>query len=223
MPGARPKIIYFDLRGRAEPIRLALEDLGEAYDEDRVSAERWSAMKPATPFGVLPILEEGELRLPETLAIYQHIARTRDLYGRSETDRSACDVALSATNEAIGVVWGQFWRPDCEATLGAFMRDEIEPLLGRFQRWFRRDGRTAVHWAGESLTFADYFAFRFLDEIDAFFPQALARHGDLLAFWSAFSQRPGIAAYIASDRRPKAFGVGIDGPKLDMRPHPAAS
>lgn len=42
-------------------------------------------------------------------------------------------------------------------------------------------------------------------------------YGLLFAFHRAFQARPRIAAYIASGRRPAAFGIVIDGVKLDPR------
>jgi len=40
---------------------------------------------------------------------------------------------------------------------------------------------------------------------------------DAFAFHRAFQARPRIAAYIASGRRPSAFGIVIDGMKMDPR------
>ena len=212
-------MIYFDLRGRAEPIRLSFEELGEAYDEDRVSPERWKTMKAETPFAALPILEDGGLRFPQTLAIYQHIARTRDLYGKGENEHVAVDVLVTLIDQVIGVIWGQFWRPDCDATLAEFENGMLRDVLRALERWYLRDSRDAQFWAGNGITFADCFAFRFLDEIDAFFPQSLARFAPLAQFHASFKARPRIAAYIRSGRRPPAFGVALNGPKFDMRSH----
>ena len=222
MSGARPKIIYFDLRGRVEPIRLAFEELGEAYDEDRVSPARWQTMKAETPFGALPIYQEGDLCFPQTLAIYQHIARTRGLYGLGEADHVAVDVVINAIDEAIGVVWTHFWQPDAKAQADAFANGGLETVLSRLERFYLEAGPTPGAWAGDTLTFADILAFRFLDEIDAFFPQALGRHARMADFHARFAARPRIDAYVASGRRPAAFGVGADGPKLDPR-SPAVS
>jgi glutathione S-transferase len=215
---ARPRLIYFDLRSRGEPIRLAFEELGEAYDEDVVTFERWRDMKETTPFAAVPLLEDGELKIPQALAIYQHIARTRDLYGADEKERSACDVAVTAFDQAIALVWEQFWRADCAATLDTFASGTLETQLTRIERWFLRDGAEPRFWAGPRLSFADIFAFRFLDEIDALFPQALRRHRALLDFHRRFLARPRIAAYVHSGRRPRALGVAADGLKLDPRP-----
>ena len=38
---AKPTIIYFDIRARAEPIRLILEELGIEYEDQQVRPEEW--------------------------------------------------------------------------------------------------------------------------------------------------------------------------------------
>ena len=218
MPNARPNIIYFDIRGRAEAIRLMFEELGVAYDEQRLrSSAQWRAMKPQTPFGALPIYEEGDLRFAQTQAIYRHIARTRDLYGRDERERVECDVGAEAVNEAIETLWRFFWEPDYKDKLEAFAGGPLAETLLDLERWFTRSSRAPTYWVGNALTYVDFVAYRYLDEVDALFPASLAARPALLAFHRAFQARPGIAAYLASGRRPAVFGICIDGLKLDPR------
>merc|ERR1712211_211149 len=55
------KLTYFDLRARADPTRLILAQAGVEFEDERLPAPwddmaPWTAMKPTTPFGVLPIL-----------------------------------------------------------------------------------------------------------------------------------------------------------------------
>ncbi|MEQ8955976.1 MAG: glutathione S-transferase N-terminal domain-containing protein, partial [Gammaproteobacteria bacterium] len=83
----QPKITYFDVRGRAEVIRLLLEYTGTAYKERRITLEEWPLEKAAFPLGQLPVYEQGELFINQSHAIYRHLARKYDLYGDSESER----------------------------------------------------------------------------------------------------------------------------------------
>ncbi len=214
----KPRIIYFDIRGRAEAIRLMFEELGVAYDDQRVrSSDEWATLKPHTPFGALPIYEEGELRFAQTQAIYRHIARTHDLYGCDERERLECDVGAEALNDAIDTLWRFFWESDYSEKLETFEGGVLAETLFDLERWFTRNSPQPRHWIGERLTYVDFVAWRYLDEVDALFPAALAARPALLAFHRAFRERPRIAAYLASARRPKAFGICIDGLKWDPR------
>ena len=87
MGDALPCITYFDIRGRAEPVRLVYEDLGEPYEDRRVTDIEWIDLKPRTPFGQLPLFSQGDLHLTQSYAIYRHLARSHVLYGASELDR----------------------------------------------------------------------------------------------------------------------------------------
>ena len=56
----RPTIIYFDIRARAEPIRLILEEMAIAYDDQQITDDQWLDLRPTTPFGWLPCYRDGE-------------------------------------------------------------------------------------------------------------------------------------------------------------------
>lgn len=51
------KLTYFDIRGRAEFIRVMFAAAGQKYEDYRVLSADWPRLKPATPFGQVPILE----------------------------------------------------------------------------------------------------------------------------------------------------------------------
>jgi hypothetical protein len=66
-----PLLTYFDIRGRAEVIRLILEEVAAPYRERRVQEQEWVAVKPSMPFGQMPLYQEGELVIPQSHAIYR--------------------------------------------------------------------------------------------------------------------------------------------------------
>ena len=56
---AKPKITYFDLFARAEPIRMALWKAGVEFEDNRVAGADFMALKTSgeLEFGQLPMLE----------------------------------------------------------------------------------------------------------------------------------------------------------------------
>lgn len=50
-------LTYFAWTGRGEILRWLLAYGGEEYEDIRVQADEWPALKPNTPFGQLPILD----------------------------------------------------------------------------------------------------------------------------------------------------------------------
>ena len=47
MTGKTYKLIYFNLRGRAELARLILAQAGVEYDDHRIEKESWPELKPS--------------------------------------------------------------------------------------------------------------------------------------------------------------------------------
>jgi glutathione S-transferase len=80
-----PQILYFDIRGRAEPIRLLLEDAGVPYVDKQVSLDEWGAIRGTTPFHRMPVYSEDDKEIPESFAIMNYLGRKHGLLGGDET------------------------------------------------------------------------------------------------------------------------------------------
>lgn len=87
------------MRGRAEVIRLILEETNTPYRDVRLSGDEWRKLKTSTEtkdrfaFGQLPALQIGnQMTLVQSLAILQHISRSTGLYGQSVADAARIDM-----------------------------------------------------------------------------------------------------------------------------------
>jgi glutathione S-transferase len=208
---AKPTIIYFDIRARAEPIRLILEELGLEYDDHQVRPEDWPDLKPKTPFGWLPAYREGDLEIWQSHAIYRHLARVHDLYGSAENQRVRCDVVEEALADLNTLIGRAPWTPEFEKTREDFMGNELSPALARLERFLQTNEAGRSFWVGSSLTFVDLVAFAFLDCTRAMFPEAMAGCPVLQEFCNRIATRPRIAVYLRSSRRPQAIQYGPGG------------
>jgi hypothetical protein len=150
----------------------------------------------------------------QSQAILRHVSRVRNLCGDSELERVECEMAEEALVEVRELLWRYQWRPDHQETAGAFVANELSPRLSALTAWYETHGSDG-HWVKGRLTYVDFLAFALLDELRAFFPETLMTFRPLQAFHRQFSEQPRIAAYIASDRRPAAFGYAIHGLKID--------
>ena len=97
----RARLTYFDMRGRAEAIRLLLHATQTEFEDQRiVSSDEWAALKPTLPFGALPIYESQRLRLCQSHAILRHLGR--QLSSADQDEGNAAELAIA--QEAIAAV-----------------------------------------------------------------------------------------------------------------------
>jgi prostaglandin-H2 D-isomerase / glutathione transferase len=97
-------LTYFDIEGVAEPVRLALLLTKTPFEDHRIKFPEWSALKPTTPFGVLPVMtleENGPMR-SQSKALLRYIGTT---YNASPSSYNLYPAdKLLDIEEAIGVV-----------------------------------------------------------------------------------------------------------------------
>ncbi|CAL8087712.1 unnamed protein product [Calicophoron daubneyi] len=91
MASAAYKLIYFNVRARAEPIRLLFHAAGVPFDDKRIDSKEWPKMKPSIPGGRLPVLlvtKEGEKPkfYDESMAIARLFARKFNLLGNTDEE-----------------------------------------------------------------------------------------------------------------------------------------
>jgi glutathione S-transferase len=204
-----PLITYFDVRGRAEIIRLILEETGTPYREKRVQMAHWPTLKPTLPFGQLPTYEEGDLLIVQSHAIYRHLAREHNLYGANERERIRCDIVEETFVDAQANVGGFFWRPDFAEKRDEYERTALPDLLGKLQRLLEQNNDGRGYWVGSNLTYVDFCAWHLLDYVRPFSQKTLDRFENLNAFKQRVEARPRIAAYLKSERRPKTLTVAV--------------
>jgi glutathione S-transferase len=207
--GMERLLTYFNVRGRAEVIRLLLEETATPYRERRVEVHEWPELKPTMPFGQMPIYEEGDLFICQSHAIYRHLARIHNLYGRNEREHVRCDMIEEVFVDAQNVVAGFMWRPDFAEKRAEFERTTLTESLTRLERMFVQNRDGTGYWVGDDLTFVDFLMWHHLDYIRPLSQATLERFVALYAFKKRIEARPRIAAYLKSSRRPATLTVSM--------------
>jgi glutathione S-transferase len=212
-----PILTYFQFRGLGEPTRLLFEDLGLAFEDQRIDlmSDAWPKLAPQLPFRQLPKLEIDGLTLFQSQAILRYLARANAVAGDSEAERLRCDVSVEAARDVQQRLWDFFWMPgsDTSEASQTFAAGRLAAELGKLSGWLG----DAPYFGGERALFADYFVLTVVDEAAAFFPDAVEGAATLAAYRRRMYQRPGLAAYAASGRQSDSFGFdtvrGIRSPR----------
>ncbi|XP_062405768.1 glutathione S-transferase P-like [Sardina pilchardus] len=190
-------LTYFPVRGRAEAIRLMLQDQKKEYKENPISLEAWmeGTVKKSCLFGQLPKFEDGDLTLFQTNAIRRYLARQLGVYGKDDKEAALIDMM----DESIQDIMNNYVRliyMEYDTKKESYLK-ELPSTLARFEKILAcNDGGFLV---GKQISLADYFLFLQLLNHQVLSPTALDDFPKLQAYRDKMSARPNIKAYMNSD------------------------
>lgn len=200
----KPKLTYFNIRGRAEPIRLLLTLSGVEFEDCRVPFERWGQMKSTTPFGSLPIYEEGDLKIGQSLAILRYLAGQHGWLPDRLPDRVRCDEVAEATVDLSAGCSRLFWSPHFAEEREPYIRRQLPARLAYLDAHLRKNGRSDC-WVGSELYYCDFLAWAALNRVEPLAATLLEQFAALTEFKRTFEARPEVVSYLDHPHRPKTF------------------
>ena len=199
------RLIYWRKRGRAEQIRLLLSELGADFEESNVSGAEFRAMKSMGPsvltFGSVPMLEDGDFKLCQAPVIMTYLARKHGIAPDDSRDAAKAEEATLGA-EDLRIAYFKLFGAGAKEKQAAFASgDWCKRWLPAFEGLLQQSGGFTV---GASLTQADVAVWDALDSITTWISAAsLDGFPSVQKFSTEFAERPRIAAYLRSDRRPE--------------------
>nr|CDS28394.1 glutathione S transferase [Hymenolepis microstoma] len=196
------RLIYFNIRGRGELIRLILHAAEKNFVDQRVTSSEWPNLKPKMPFKKLPVLEvttpNGDtVMLTESMAIARLLARTFNLYGNDAAEIYSIERINSLIASLMeGIYSSNLKDPDNYAKIANVEQlheyfDAIEMAL---------KDRKGVFIVGNRVTIGDLQVIVLIDTIDRFLPKF--EHGCVSKLLeikdNVLKQKPGVARYLRS-------------------------
>lgn len=200
-------VLYFDIRGRAEPIRLMLAAAGVAFDDRNVSRDRWMELKATLPLGQVPVFYETvdghETALPHSMAILRHLGRTFGRAGDTDAERLQADLCAESVIDARVPLVPQvspMTRGKDPAGLAKTMNEAVPLQLSRLEKIAAQSHSVRGLLVNDRITWVDCFAYDLLDALTVISPAVLDATPRLKAFVAAFRADPAIAAYLPRQR-----------------------
>lgn len=162
------KLYYFNLRGRAELIRLIFAAAGQEYEDIRFEREQWPEYKPKSPLGQSPFLdvvdENGKtFQLAQSLTIARYLAKKFDLAGKTSEEQAEAemyaDQVLDLLNEMVKI---HFEKDEARKTeiSNKFFGETLLNTLKVLDSKIVKNG--SGHLVPSGLTWADLFLSDFL-------------------------------------------------------------
>nr|XP_022302654.1 glutathione S-transferase 1-like [Crassostrea virginica]XP_022302655.1 glutathione S-transferase 1-like [Crassostrea virginica]XP_022302656.1 glutathione S-transferase 1-like [Crassostrea virginica] len=93
------RLYYFDLRGRAEILRMLFRLAQVEFEDIQVKQSDWGRVKHDTPTGELPYLEVGDKLLTQSLTIARYLAREFGLAGGSSWQTALVDQVVDSCDD----------------------------------------------------------------------------------------------------------------------------
>jgi glutathione S-transferase len=237
----KPYELYYwpSIQGRGEFIRLALEDAGASYVDvartpggmrtmmKMLQSPRQNAPTPLAP----PFLKDGDVVIAQTASILSYLAPRLHLVPTREASRAwALQIQLTMadlvaeTHDVHHPIAASLYYEDQKAPAKKratyFVQERIPKFLGWLERTLEQNG--GKHLLGRSVSYVDLSAFQMVCGLEYAFPNAMKRIRRkiprLMALRDRVSERPRLAAYLASERRVPFDEEGIfrHYPELDL-------
>jgi glutathione S-transferase len=185
--------------GRAEVIRLLFAQAEVPYDDVRIEKEQWPDLKPKTPFGQLPILEEDGKILSQSQAIATYLANKFGLNGADDWEAAKIQELYGLFNDFAIHLTPWFAETDADkkkAILDKLATEKIPPLLDLYQKFLEQNG--GEFFVGKKLTQIDLFnlcVFGLIKHVLAP-PEIFNKYPQLEQFSQRISNLPNIKKWI---------------------------
>lgn len=207
------KLTYFAVRGRVDVARLMMELSGVPYEDEAVPLESW--MRPetkerflcCTPFGQLPVLQDGQLTLCQSQAINRYLARKLKLYGDTLEESARVDEVTETALDVLMDVGTLFWNPRFHE-VRADHRAATGKKLERLEDYFVRTRADAEHWIQPGrYTMADVAMACTIETVMPLHTGLVKEFPELLRATTAFFAADRVREYVRGDRRPRTWTV----------------
>ena len=197
-----PRLIYFDAPvSRGEECRLALHLAGIDFEDVRINASAWPAMKDQTPYGGLPVLElPAKPALAHSNAILVLIGRRHGLHPADDFEAARHEGMMQHV-ETLRAVVSPTLRMD-EAEKKAARDALVAGFLPAWAKAAERNILSGPFFGGDKLQAVDlklYMAVRWFigGKVDHIPATVFADYPRLIAVHDAVRDHPGVTAWYA--------------------------
>jgi glutathione S-transferase len=209
------------IQGRAEFVRLALEDAGADYVEVAREPRGMSAMSRVMespsirrpPFAP-PFLKAGKLVIAQTANILTFLGPRLGLAPKQEAGRlwahqlqlTIADFVAEVHDSHHPIGGGLYYedqKREAKRRAKDFTAERLPKFLGYFEQVLKRNGSRML--IGNAVSYVDLSLFQMIEGLRYAFPRAMTKqvrkHRRVIALHDRVAARPRLAGYLASGRR----------------------
>ncbi|XP_062952866.1 glutathione S-transferase A1-like [Cynocephalus volans] len=211
----KPKLHYFDGRGRMESIRWLLAAAGVEFEEKFIkTAEDLEMLRNdgSLMFQQVPMVEIDGMKLVQTRAILNYIATKYNLNGKDMKERALIEMyaeGVADLNEMIMLL--PFCPPDQKDTKIALTKDKTtNRYFSAFEKVLKSHGQDYL--VGNRLSRADIHLVELLYCVEELDPSLISNFPLLKALKTRISNLPTVKKFLqpGSQRKPPVDEKGLE-------------
>ncbi|XP_026313611.1 uncharacterized protein LOC113225509 [Hyposmocoma kahamanoa] len=197
------KLHYFHVNGLGEPIRYILHYAGEKFEDVRYDPKSWPIknVKDTLPFGQLPLYEEGNRTLNQSLAIARYLASKTNLLPSDPWEQALLDAVVFNIYDFWSKVTVYIKEQDPvkkQAIRKEILDESVEFFLSRFERELKKNNG----YFGRKLTWADFVFVGIIEAANLFLDTEIEKkYPTIQTLVQKIRNLPGVKEYIAT-RKP---------------------
>ncbi|XP_053605232.1 glutathione S-transferase-like [Plodia interpunctella] len=194
------KLYYFEFNGLAESIRYMLHYSGQKFEDIRYERKTWpiTEIKDSLPYGQLPVYEEGDRKLNQSIAIARYIASQTGLLPSDPWEQAVLDAAVFNIKDFQTKARSYVSETDPvkrEQLKTEFFTETLDYYLSRFEK----ELKTSNGYFGGTLSWADFYLMGILETINTYAGVEIEKnYPTIVALFKTIRSLSGVKEYIAS-------------------------
>uniref|UniRef100_A0A8D0BY94 glutathione transferase n=1 Tax=Salvator merianae TaxID=96440 RepID=A0A8D0BY94_SALMN len=204
---AKPKLYYFDGRGKMESIRWLLAAAGVEFEEEFLETrEQYEKLLQdgSLLFQQVPMVEIDGKKMVQTRAILNYIAAKYNLYGKDIKERAVIDMYVEGTTDLLGfLLLYPFLTPeDKKKQVALTIEKATKRYFPVYEKVLKDHGQDFL--VGNQFSWADIHLLEAILAVEEKAPNVLAEFPKLQAFKERISKIPTIKKFLepGSQRKP---------------------
>ncbi|NXI61687.1 GSTA3 transferase, partial [Anseranas semipalmata] len=203
----KPKLYYFDGRGKMESVRWLLAAAGVEFEEEFLETrEQYEKLLQggALLFQQVPMVEMDGMKMVQTRAILSYIAAKYNLYGKDLKERALIDMYVGGTDDLMGFIlmFPFLSAEDKEKQRAFIVQKATSRYFPAYEKVLKDHGQDFL--VGNSFSWADVHLLEAILMVEEKKSDVLSGFPQLQAFKGKISSMPTIKKFLepGSQRKP---------------------
>ncbi|NWH57332.1 GSTA3 transferase, partial [Geococcyx californianus] len=203
----KPRLTYFNGRGRMEPVRWLLAAAGVEFEEKFLeSRQQYEKLikNGDLMFQQVPLVEIDGMKMVQTKAILNYIAGNYNLYGKDLKERALIDMYVEGITDLMQMIlMFPFSPPEAkEKNLESIKERATNRYFPVFEKVLKQHGQDFL--VGNKFSWADVQLIEAILAVEEKIPAVLSAFPQLQAFKVRMSNMPTIKKFLqpGSPRKP---------------------